>query len=128
MDFRFERVRLTNTFDAHRVARAARGTDAEDRVVKALFGAYFTEGALLSDPEVLVRTASGAGLDAEIATKVAMSDAYCDEVRADEAAARELGIGGVPHFLINGSWAVPGAQDVDTLLAVLRRAWDRKPA
>ena len=47
------------------------------------------------------------------------------DVRADEAAARELGITGVPHFVINGAWAVPGAQDVDTLVTVLRRAWER---
>jgi len=45
--------------------------------------------------------------------------------RADEAAAQELGVTGVPHFLINGAWAVPGAQDVDTLVTVLRRAWER---
>lgn len=128
MEFHFDRVTLANTFDAHRVAEAARGTEAEDRVQKALFGAYFTEGAPLSDPEVLVRTASGAGLDAALAREVVEGDAFSDEVRADEQAARELGISGVPHFVINGAWAVPGAQDVDTLVTLLRRAWDRSGA
>ncbi len=38
---------------------------------------------------------------------------------------RELDVTGVPYFLINGKWAVPGAQDVETMVTVLRRAWER---
>jgi predicted DsbA family dithiol-disulfide isomerase len=49
-------------------------------------------------------------------------------VREDEARARELDIMGVPHFLINGKWAIPGAQDVETMVIVLRRAWARTEA
>jgi predicted DsbA family dithiol-disulfide isomerase len=37
----------------------------------------------------------------------------------------ELGVTGVPYFLINGAWPIPGAQDVDTMLILLRRAWSR---
>ena len=51
--------------------------------------------------------------------------AYGDEVRADEAAATELGVTGVPYFLIGGAWPVPGAQDVETLSVLLERAWSR---
>ncbi len=125
MAFAFDRVQLGSTFDAHRVAQAARGTTVEDAVVKGLFSAYFTEGALLSDHGVLRQVASAAGMDAGVVEEVLGSGAHAEEVRADESAARERGITGVPHFLINGAWAVPGAQDVDTLLAVLRRAWER---
>ena len=53
MVFDFGAIQLGNTFDAHRLARAARGTPVEDALVKGLFAAYFTEGRLLSDPEVL---------------------------------------------------------------------------
>ena len=56
---------------------------------------------------------------------VLTSDAHASEVRADEATARDLGITGVPHFLINGKWSVPGAQDVETLVLALDRAWER---
>jgi predicted DsbA family dithiol-disulfide isomerase len=54
-----------------------------------------------------------------------LAGAYAEAVRSDEAAAQELGITGVPHFIINGKWAVPGAQDVETMVLVLRRAWER---
>ena len=125
MEFHFDRVQLGNTFDAHRVAQAARGTPVEEAVVKGLFGAYFTEGSLLSDHQTLQQTATAAGLDPDRVRGVLAGDAHTDDVRSDEAAAQELGITGVPHFVINGAWAVPGAQDVDTLVTVLRRAWER---
>ena len=52
-------------------------------------------------------------------------DLFAREVRRDEAAAQEREVTGVPYFLINGAWAIPGAQDVDTLVTVLERAWAR---
>ena len=125
MEFDFERIQLGNTFDAHRVAAAARGTGVEDAVVKALFAAYFTNGQLLSNHAVLEQAATSAGLSADLVRHVLESDAFADVVRADELAAREQDITGVPHFLINDRWAIPGAQDVETLLIVLRRAWAR---
>jgi len=125
MAFEFDRIQLGSTFDAHRLAQAARGTGAEDAVVKGLFSAYFTEGRLISDPQVLLDVAQAAGLDDEVAHAVVSSDQYATEVRADEATAQELQVTGVPYFLINQKWVVPGAQDVETLVLVLRRAWER---
>jgi len=125
LEFRFDRAQMGNTFDAHRLARAGRGTAAESDLVKGLFGAYFTEGSLLSDHEVLARVAAEAGMDPGTVASVLGSEAYATDVRGDEATARDLGITGVPHFLINGKWSVPGAQDVDTLVLALDRAWER---
>ena len=48
---------------------------------------------------------------------------YEDEVRADESTARELGISGVPFFVIGGRYGISGAQPAATLLAALERAW-----
>jgi predicted DsbA family dithiol-disulfide isomerase len=125
MEFQFDRIQLGSTFDAHRLAQAARGTAAEDAVIKGLFAAYFTEGRLLSDHDVLLDVATSAGLDPAAAATVLESGAHSEDVRADEAVAQELGITGVPHFVINGKWAIPGAQDVETMVLALQRAWDR---
>jgi predicted DsbA family dithiol-disulfide isomerase len=125
IDFAFDRVQLGNTFDAHRLAQAARGTPAAEALVDGLFAAYFTEGRLLSDHEVLVDVAGRAGLDRQRVREVLSSGAYAEAVRADEAAAEELEVTGVPFFLINGAWPVPGAQDDETMLILLRRAWAR---
>jgi predicted DsbA family dithiol-disulfide isomerase len=123
--FDFDRVRLANTFDAHRLAHSARGTVGEDALLQGLFRAYFTEGLVLSDHAVLRAVAASAGLDAGVTEKVLGGDLYAREVRLDEAEAQELDVTGVPFFLVNGAWPIPGAQDVDTLLIVLRRAWSR---
>ena len=125
LTFDFGRVRLGSTFDAHRLAQAARGTESEERVVKALFAAHFTEGRQLSDHQVLRDVARTAGLPEHVAGKVLATDAYADAVRADEAAAEDYGVTGVPLFLIGGVWPVPGAQDIETMLILLARAWSR---
>ena len=123
--FDFDRVRLGSTFDAHRLTQAARGTAWEARVVRQLFAAHFSEGRQLSDHDVLRDMAARSGSRAALTEEVLAGQAYGDEVRADEAAAAELDVTGVPYFLIGGAWPVPGAQDVETLGIVLQRAWSR---
>ncbi len=123
--FDFDRVRLGNTFDAHRLTQAARGTAWEAPLVRRLFIARFSEGRQLSDHQVLRDIAGSVGLPATITDEVLDGPAYGEDVRADEAAATELGVTGVPYFLIGGAWPVPGAQDVETLSVLLERAWSR---
>ena len=60
--FDFDRVRLGNTFDAHRLTQAARGTEWEAALVQRLFNAPLTEGRQLSDHDVLRDVARAAGL------------------------------------------------------------------
>jgi protein disulfide-isomerase len=123
--FDFGRVQLGSTFDAHRLAQAARGEPGHHALIRGLFSAYFAEGRLLSDHEVLRDVAKKAGLDQLLTDGVLAGEAYALEVRSDEAAATELGVTGVPYFLLNGAWPVPGAQDVETMGILLRRAWSR---
>ncbi|MGA2473561.1 MAG: DsbA family oxidoreductase [Acidimicrobiales bacterium] len=123
--FDFERVQLGSTFDAHRLSQAARGTECEDALVKKLFVAHFSEGRQLSDHAVLRDVARSAGLAEHITEMVLGGDACADAVRTDEADAQELGVTGVPYFLIGGAWPVPGAQDTETMVILLRRAWSR---
>ena len=125
IEFEFDKVRLGSTFDAHRLAQSARGGPGEDAVVRGLFRAYFTEGRLLSDHAVLRAVAASAGLDEAVTEKVLAGNLYAREVRLDEAAAEELDVMGVPYFLINGAWPIPGAQDVETLVLILGRAWSK---
>jgi predicted DsbA family dithiol-disulfide isomerase len=123
--FEFDRVRLGNTFDAHRLTAAVRGTAWEAPLVRQLFAARFSEGRQLSDHEVLRDIAGSVGIPTTRAEEVLAGPASAEAVRADEAEATELGVTGVPYFLIGGAWPVPGAQDVETLGVVLRRAWSR---
>ena len=99
------------------------GPGVQDALKERLLVAYFTEGAAIGEPETLVRLAAEVGLDAGACAEILAGDRYGDEVRADESEAAELGVTGVPFFVIDGRFGVPGAQDPDTILDVLRRAW-----
>ena len=125
LDFHFERIRPGNTFDAHRVLHLALvrgGWKLQDAVKERFLRAYLSEGEPIGDPETLVRLAAEAGLDAEEVRATLASDVYAKEVREDEDEARELGISGVPFFVLGGVYAVSGAQPSEVLLRALTQA------
>ena len=127
LDFHFERARPGNTFDAHRLLHYAGevGPGLQDALKERLFVAYFTEGAAIGEPETLVGLAAEVGLDPEVCADILAGDRFADEVRADEQEALELGVTGVPFFVVDGKFGIPGAQDADTILSVLDRAWTK---
>jgi predicted DsbA family dithiol-disulfide isomerase len=128
LDFHFERIRPGNTFDAHRVLHLAQERGKQDAVKERFLRGYMTEGEAIGDPEVLVRLAGEAGLDEEEVRATLAGDTHAREVRADEEEARELGIGGVPFFVIGGRYAVSGAQPAELLLGAITKAWSELAA
>ncbi len=124
LEYRFDRIRRGNTFNAHRLVRWAAERGAQDALTERLFRAYMTEGEPIGDSETLVRLASEAELDGEQARHVLGTDAYASEVRADEDEARAIGVTGVPFFVLAGRYAMSGAQPTDVLLQALSTAWD----
>jgi predicted DsbA family dithiol-disulfide isomerase len=125
LDFHLERARSGNTFDAHRLLHYARfaGPGMQDSFKERLLVGYFNEGAAVGEHDTLLRLAAEVGLDPEQCAEILAGDRYAQEVRADEREALELGVTGVPFFVVDGRFAIPGAQDADTILGVLRRAW-----
>jgi predicted DsbA family dithiol-disulfide isomerase len=125
LDFHFDRAQSGNTFDAHRLLHYAReaGPGLQDALKERLFLAYFTEGEAIGDPETLVRLAAEVGLDRQQCAEILASDRYAAAVRADEREAHDLEVTGVPFFVVDGKFGIPGAQDAETILSVLRRAW-----
>jgi predicted DsbA family dithiol-disulfide isomerase len=127
LDFRFDRIRPGNTFDAHRLLHLAGERGLQDALKERLLRAYMTEGARIGDRETLAGLAAEAGLDGGEAQRVLSNDTYAAEVRAEEDDAREIGITGVPFFVIGGRYAVSGAQPADLLLRAIATAWDELP-
>lgn len=123
LEFRFDRIRPGNTFDAHRLLHLAHERGVQDAVKERMLRAYMTEGQAIGDPAVLLVLAREAGLDEQEARGVLDGDRYAAEVRADEALARELGISGVPFFVLDRRLGVSGAQPAQTLLAAVEKAW-----
>jgi predicted DsbA family dithiol-disulfide isomerase len=128
LDFHFDRVRVGNTFDAHRLVHLAAESGRAEAMKERLMRAYFTEGESLADPETLERLGTEAGLDPSRVREVVGSDAFAAEVRADEQRARTFGISGVPFFAIDERYGVSGAQTPDVLLGALREAYEEAGA
>jgi len=126
LDFRFDRMRRGNTFDAHRLLHLARDRGVQQELKRLLDRATFTDGLAVSDHDELVAVAVIAGLDGEEVRAVLASDRYADAVRADEAQAQAYGIRGVPFFVFDGRLGVSGAQSTDVLLDVLRQAFTER--
>jgi predicted DsbA family dithiol-disulfide isomerase len=116
-----------NTFDAHRLLAWAGATDLDLQAALAvrLFRAYFTDGQNVADATTLRAAAADVGLDAEAAAEVLASHAFDEEVINDRTEAIELGITGVPAFVIDGQWAIPGAQEVETFVRLFQRAREK---
>ncbi|UCI05733.1 DsbA family oxidoreductase [Mesorhizobium sp. B1-1-8] len=127
--FAFGAIKVApNTLDAHRVIRwaGAAGEDVQNRLVRRLFQLNFEEGADLGDHVVLVEAAREAGMDATVVETLLPTDADVDAVRTEIATASRMGITGVPCFLLEGKYAVMGAQDADTLADAIRQVAQAK--
>lgn len=112
-------ARTPNTLDAHRMIHWAGIEGRQTAMVSALFRAYFTEGRDIGDADVLADLADAAGMDAAVVHRLLATDADRDEIIARDRAAREMGVNSVPTFIVAGQHAVPGAQPVETWLAVI---------
>lgn len=119
----FERIRPGNTFDAHRVLHLAHEQGLGDAVKERFLRGYLSEGESIGSPETVARLAADAGLDAERVRALLASNEYAAEVRADEREAQQLGISGVPFFVLGEKFAVSGAQPAEVIRRALDSAW-----
>jgi predicted DsbA family dithiol-disulfide isomerase len=124
------RPRIYNTFDAHRLLHWAELEDAAKQVAlkKSLLKAYFSDAENPSDPEVLVRLAAAAGLDAARAREILSSDEYAAETRARERMYTDAGIHSVPAIIINDQHLISGGQPVEVFERALRQIAGAQPS
>jgi predicted DsbA family dithiol-disulfide isomerase len=124
LEYRLDRTRGGNTFDAHRLIQLAADEGIQDAVKERLMRGYFTEGEPIGDHDALARLTADAGLDPGAARALLAGDAHADSVRADEQLARQLGITAVPFFVLDRRYGVSGAQPAEILLGALQQAWE----
>lgn len=129
IEFHMERALRANTLLAHRLLWLTEATGHQTAMKDRLLRAYFEDGLDIGDPDVLADCAAEVGLDRDRVAAFLDSDDGADEVRRFLSFAREHDITAVPTFVFAGpegqGWMVPGAQERDVFVQVLRRLADR---
>jgi len=132
LQYDFDKAIVANSFDAHRLIQFAKENGKGDEIEERLFRAYFTEGKNTADHTTLIQLGTEIGLDADAIKKILDSNQYADKVEHDIYEAMQIGVRGVPYFVLNDRYAVSGAQASETFLGALNKAWDEyekeKPA
>jgi predicted DsbA family dithiol-disulfide isomerase len=122
--------RTPNTRAAHRLvgwAYVEGGWQAQHAVVETLFQAYFCLGQDVGDADVLSGLAKPFGLTESVKDCVLNGEgrlgAELDaELDAQLERGLDLGVSGVPGYVMGGSYLLPGAQDAETMHAIIQRA------
>lgn len=128
LGFRMDRALRANTLLAHRLLWWAEqpGSPVEqERLKERLLQAYFIDGLDIGLPETLADLAAEVGADRDDVLGFLSTDAGRNEVADYLEQAADSGISAVPTFVINGQWAIPGAQDAETFVNVIRRLADK---
>jgi predicted DsbA family dithiol-disulfide isomerase len=124
LDYDFNKAVVANSFNAHRLIQLAKKTGKGDAAEERLFKAYFTEGKNVDDLHVLSQLAVEIGINITEADEVLKSSAFSDEVNQDVYEAQQVGVRGVPFFVLGNKYAVSGAQESATFLQALKTTWN----
>ena len=118
-------TRQPNTIDCHRLIFWAGNEGKAAHMKQRLMDLYFTDGADLSDREVLVKAAADVGLDAARVREQLASETDVEHVEREAESAKAAGIEGVPCFIFGGLIAVQGAQAPEQLASAIAQAADQ---
>jgi predicted DsbA family dithiol-disulfide isomerase len=121
--FDFDRIAVApNTLNAHRLILWARSGETQDRVVEALFSAFFVEGRNLADDQVLIEIGASCGLDRDLLAELFASEADVERTQREYASAQRIGVTGVPFFIVAGRYGIAGAESPETIAGAIRQA------
>jgi predicted DsbA family dithiol-disulfide isomerase len=126
LTYDFDKVVVANSFTAHRFLHLAKEHGLMDQAKEALLSGHFEQGQDIGDAEYLVSTGVALGLDEAEIRETLAGDRFAAEVRADIAEARELGVSGVPFFVLDRKYGISGAQPAEAFAQAIRQAWNER--
>ncbi len=117
----FDAIKRTpNTIDAHRAIRWSRSSGVQSELKQELLERYFQRGQDIGDHAVLADAAESVGMERDVVARLLEGEADREEVEAEDRAAREMGVNGVPTFILAGQFVLTGAQETDVWLRVMK--------
>ena len=111
-----------DTTDAHRLIALAAGKGKQAEAVEHLYRAYFTDGRNIFDRPVLHEIGAELGLAAADIDAAFTSSDIDMQIALDQRQAQSIGVRGVPFVVVDGKYAVSGAQPVAAFVQTLQAA------
>ena len=122
ISFEFSKIRrMPNTLTAHRLIRYAKdfGAEIQSQIVEHLFNAYFVNGDDISNIEILVKLGSQSGIPKDDLYEHLESEKDLEAVKLEDIEARQLGVQGVPFYILDKQYAISGAQEPEAFQPIL---------
>lgn len=121
--YHFDKItRTPNTMDAHRLLRWAKIEGKQPEIAEALFMAYWSEGRDVGDHQVLADIAAAHGMNRDKVLNALGTDQDKNDVLMETKQAQQMGVTGVPTYIINQKYGVVGAQAAETLAEQIKMA------
>lgn len=121
LDYNFEEMKGANTARAHRLVKFADTQEKGYVLGESLLKAHFLDGQNINDIEVLVKLATDVGLDETEARRVVESNEFFPQIQIDQTEAAQIGIQGVPFFVLNNKYAISGAQPIEVFKEAIEK-------
>ena len=114
--------KMPNTFTAHRLLELAATHGVQHELAEVLFDYYFCSGRDVGEEDVLAEGAESVGLDGSLVREYLAGTDGAQAVREQLERAMEVGVSGVPCYLLAGRFALPGAQAPEVMAQFIERA------
>ncbi len=127
IDFNYEKIaRTPNTLNSHRILKWAEKDNKQNETLELLFYSYFTEGKDIGDNEELIKISKKLNLNSEKIKKDLETDIDVKKIELEEWSYRDLGIAGVPTYILEDNMIITGSQSSDTFVNVFNKINSRK--
>lgn len=124
IDFRFDLIKKSpNTMNAHRLLKwaEAQSLNIQNALVERLFELYFTKGENIGDPKVLIKATKGTGFKLDNIETELTGNKDVDDISNQIEEARQMGVTGVPCFIIELKHGIAGAHPPEAIAQTLRQ-------
>jgi len=122
LKYDFSKAKPANSLRAHLLIQLAKSKGLGDEMEEALFKAYFTEGRDFGDVNELKSLGQEIGLNEDDMNAALQSETLVNKVSAEVQEGQQLGLTGVPFFVIDRKYGVAGAQPPEAFKQVLEKA------
>lgn len=121
LDYHLDDIKVTNTGKAHQLIHFAKAQGKGAQMKERLLRAYFTKGRHVGRDADLADLAAEIGLDRDAALAALKDGRFAQAVADDKAQGAAIGVQGVPFFVVDGKYAISGAQPADLFLEALNK-------